>query len=119
MALDFPILLRFEHALLLGLLTTLKLTGNLHRARLLATVSLSALHRTSGSALRFGPVSSVYVEFFRGTPVLIQLFWIFFCLPLILGVELSNLTFRRHCTDPLHGRYHQRNLPGEPQVYRP
>jgi polar amino acid transport system permease protein len=30
------------------------------------------------------------VEFFRGTPVLIQLFWIFFCLPLILDVELPN-----------------------------
>jgi polar amino acid transport system permease protein len=36
-------------------------------------------------------VSSIYVEFFRGTPVLVQLFWIFFCLPLVLGVELSNL----------------------------
>lgn len=47
------------------------------------------LARTSRSTvLRF--VSGLYVEFFRGTPVLIQLFWIFFCLPLILGVELSN-----------------------------
>lgn len=36
-------------------------------------------------------VSGIYVEFFRGTPVLVQLFWIFFCLPLILGVELSNM----------------------------
>ena len=36
-------------------------------------------------------ISGVYVEFFRGTPVLIQLFWIFFCLPLLLGFELSNL----------------------------
>ena len=33
----------------------------------------------------------LFVEFFRCTPVLIQLFWIFFCLPLLLGVELSNL----------------------------
>lgn len=32
----------------------------------------------------------VYVEVFRGTPVLIQLFWIFFALPLILGIELTN-----------------------------
>lgn len=34
--------------------------------------------------------AAAYVEIFRGTPVLIQLFWIFFCLPLILGLELSN-----------------------------
>jgi len=51
---------------------------------------LVGLARTSRSmALR--AISGIYVEFFRGTPVLIQLFWIFFCLPLILGVELSNL----------------------------
>lgn len=88
MDLDFSILLRFQHALLLGLWTTVKLT-------LLCVVLgcalgfLISLARTSRNmALR--AVSSVYVEFFRGTPVLVQLFWIFFCLPLILGVELSN-----------------------------
>lgn len=36
-------------------------------------------------------LSATYVEFFRGTPVFVQLFWIFFCLPLILRVDLSNL----------------------------
>jgi polar amino acid transport system permease protein len=35
-------------------------------------------------------VSTSYLEFFRGTPVLVQLFWIFFCLPIVLGVEISN-----------------------------
>ncbi|MFS8051073.1 amino acid ABC transporter permease [Rhizobium sp. BR 314] len=89
MTLDFSILLRFEHALLLGLWMTIKLT-------LICIVLgcslgfLVGLARTSGNvAMR--AVSSIYVEFFRGTPVLIQLFWIFFCLPLLLGVELSNL----------------------------
>ncbi|TIQ73260.1 MAG: amino acid ABC transporter permease, partial [Mesorhizobium sp.] len=51
---------------------------------------LVGLARTSRS-LALRAISSVYVEFFRGTPVLIQLFWIFFCLPMILGIELSNL----------------------------
>ncbi len=89
MALDFSVVLRFQDALALGLWTTLKLT--------LICVALGCslgfligLARTSSSRLLRG-LSSVYVEFFRGTPVLIQLFWIFFCLPLILGVELSNL----------------------------
>lgn len=89
MTLDFSILLRFEHALLLGLWMTVKLTV----ICIVLGCSLGflvGLARTSRNmALR--AVSSIYVEFFRGTPVLIQLFWIFFCLPLLLGVELSNL----------------------------
>ncbi|PDV87542.1 amino acid ABC transporter permease [Rhizobium croatiense] len=90
MTLDFSILLRFEHALLLGLWMTIKLT-------IICVVLgcslgfLVGLARTSRNIV-LRAVAGVYVEFFRGTPVLIQLFWIFFCLPLILGVELSNLT---------------------------
>jgi polar amino acid transport system permease protein len=90
MALDFSIVLRFQEALALGLWMTIKLT--------LICVVLGCslgffigLARTSRSSI-LRAISSVYVEFFRGTPVLVQLFWIFFCLPLILGVELSNLT---------------------------
>ena len=88
MELDFSIVLRFQHALLLGLWTTLKLT--------LICVLLgcalgfvTAMARTGGNVI-LRTVAGAYVEFFRGTPVLIQLFWIFFCLPLLLGVELSN-----------------------------
>ncbi|ULR47352.1 ABC transporter permease subunit [Rhizobium sp. K102] len=90
MMLDFSILLRFENALLLGLWMTIKLT-------IICVVLgcslgfLVGLARTSRNIV-LRAVAGVYVEFFRGTPVLIQLFWIFFCLPLILGVELSNLT---------------------------
>lgn len=90
MTYDFSVVLRFQDALALGLWMTIKLT--------LICVVLGCslgffigLARTSRSAL-LRAVSSIYVEFFRGTPVLVQLFWIFFCLPLILGVELSNLT---------------------------
>nr|WP_298101423.1 amino acid ABC transporter permease [uncultured Shinella sp.] len=89
MSLDFSALLRFQEALALGLWTTIKLT-------LICVVLgcslgfLVGLARTSSNVVVRG-IASVYVEFFRGTPVLIQLFWIFFCLPLILGVELSNL----------------------------
>ncbi|HEV7306328.1 amino acid ABC transporter permease [Ensifer sp.] len=90
MTFNFAVVFKFQEALLLGLWMTLKLT--------LICIVLGcalgfvlALARTSKSAILRG-VSSVYVEFFRGTPVLVQLFWIFFCLPLILGVELSNMT---------------------------
>lgn len=88
MELDFSVLLKFTDALALGLWTTAKLT--LLCIVLGTTLGfLVGLARTSGSRLLAG-ATTVYVEFFRGTPVLIQLFWIFFCLPLILGVELSN-----------------------------
>ncbi len=88
MTLDFSVLARFQNALVLGLWTTIQLT-------LVCIVLgcalgfLVGLARTSQSAV-LRTISGVYVEFFRGTPVLIQLFWIFFCLPLILGVELPN-----------------------------
>ncbi len=89
MVLDFSIILRFQDALLLGLWMTLKLT--LICVILGCTLGfLVGLARTSRSVM-LRTISGVYVEFFRGTPVLIQLFWIFFCLPLILGIELSNL----------------------------
>lgn len=89
MSLDFHVLAKFQTALALGLWTTLKLT-------LICIVLgcslgfLVGLARSSNSLI-LRTVSGIYVEFFRGTPVLIQLFWIFFCLPLILGTELSNL----------------------------
>lgn len=88
MKLDFSILLRFADALAWGLLTTLKLTV----LCIVLGVTLGfliGLVRSSRSRLARG-IAGTFVEFFRGTPVLIQLFWIFFCLPLILGVELSN-----------------------------
>jgi polar amino acid transport system permease protein len=32
--------------------------------------------------------TGLYVELFRGAPLLIQLFWIFFCLPVVFGVSV-------------------------------
>lgn len=88
MNLDFGVLLRFEKALLIGLGTTLELT--VVCILLGCTLGfLLGLARTSASTV-LRSLAGAYVEFFRGTPVLVQLFWIFFCLPLILGVELSN-----------------------------
>jgi polar amino acid transport system permease protein len=86
---SFGFLLDYWSALLAGLRTTLELT-------LICVVLgvmlgfLVSLMRTSGSRL-ISAVGSAYVELFRGTPVLIQLFWIFFCLPLVLHIEIGNL----------------------------
>lgn len=50
---------------------------------------ITSIARQSRSwVVRF--IATTYVEIFRGTPVLVQLFWFFFCLPVILGVDLGN-----------------------------
>ncbi|MGI8876328.1 MAG: ectoine/hydroxyectoine ABC transporter permease subunit EhuC [Egibacteraceae bacterium] len=37
-------------------------------------------------------VAGAYIETFRGTSVLVQMFWFFFALPILLGIELSPIT---------------------------
>lgn len=78
----FPIILS---GLKITLLTTLGATG------VSSLFALTAgLGRRSGSAL-LRVLSSCYVEFFRGTSALVQLFWVYFALPL-LGIQLDAMT---------------------------
>ncbi len=85
---SFNIIFEYRDALLDGLLTTLALTLLCTLLGLVLGFATS-LARSSGNKLLY-TLASAYVEFFRGTPVLIQLFWFFFCLPLILGLEMGN-----------------------------
>jgi polar amino acid transport system permease protein len=86
---SFGFILDYWSALLVGLATTLKLTVICVALGMLLGFALS-LMRTSENRLIYA-IGSLYVEFFRGTPVLIQIFWIFFCLPLVLHVEIGSL----------------------------
>lgn len=75
--------------LLDGLLTTLALL--LGSAALAAALAIAAgTLRTASSALVRGAVRT-YVEVFRGTSALVQLFWFYFALPLV-GIELDATT---------------------------
>lgn len=71
-----------------GLLITLQITG--------ISIVLGFLLGTFVAILRLSrnfvlsKVTAAYVEFFRCTPVLVQLVWIFFVLPIILGIELTS-----------------------------
>ena len=87
--LSFGFLLDYWSALLVGLRTTLELTLICVVLGVMLGFVVS-LMRTSESRLIYA-IGSVYVELFRGTPVLIQIFWIFFCLPLVLHIEVGNL----------------------------
>lgn len=37
-------------------------------------------------------VAATYVEFFRDTPVLVQLFWVYYVLPILLGIQITAFT---------------------------
>jgi polar amino acid transport system permease protein len=87
---SFSFMLDYWSALLIGLTTTLELTLVCVVLGVLLGFMVS-LMRTSESWLIY-TIGSVYVELFRGTPVLIQIFWIFFCLPIVLHVEIGNLS---------------------------
>ena len=85
--LSFSYIWDYRVPLLYGLGTTLAFT----------IVSLAiglALGFLTSVARHYGPrplavTATGYVELFRGTPVLIQLFWFFFCLPALLNVEIG------------------------------
>ncbi len=84
---DFGIVFRDFDLLMLGLVNTLKVTG----LALLFGVPLGlflALLRLYGSWPIRIPVG-VVIEFLRSTPPIAQLFWFFFALPILIGVEID------------------------------
>jgi polar amino acid transport system permease protein len=87
MKFNFAFLLGYIDPLLSGLALTVKLT----LASAIAGIILgfaASLVRTYGPAYARA-IATGYVEVFRGTPLLVQLFWFFFCLPLLLHVDIS------------------------------
>ena len=84
---DFAVVFRDFDLLLAGLGNTLKVTG----LALLFGIPLglgAALLRLSTITVVRGVVG-VFIEFFRSTPPIVQLFWFFFALPLLAGVEID------------------------------
>ena len=84
---DFAVVLRDFDLLLLGLVNTLKVTG----LALVFGVPLGlalALLRLYGNWIIRAPVGLI-IEFLRSTPPIAQLFWFFFALPILFGVEID------------------------------
>lgn len=84
---DFSPVVANADLLVAGLLNTLKITGT----ALVFGVALGlvlALLRLSQHRLASWPAGFV-IEVFRTTPPLVQLFWFFFALPLIVGIEMT------------------------------
>ena len=85
---SFPVISEYIWVLLRGLVTTLEFTVICILLGVALAFFICLLRISRFRVLRI--ISTAYVEFFRCTPVLIQLFWIFFCLPIIIGVEINN-----------------------------
>jgi polar amino acid transport system permease protein len=85
----FEFLVQYGDRILSGTLVTMLLT--VLATVLAVSVALAAgLMRMSKNGLVSG-VATVYIEIFRGTSLLVQLYWIFFVLPLF-GITLEKFT---------------------------
>jgi polar amino acid transport system permease protein len=84
---NFQAVLANSDLLLLGLLNTLKVTGlallfGVPLGLALALLRLSTVRPLSG-------ITAFVIEFFRTTPPLVQLFWFFFALPILVDVRMT------------------------------
>src|SRR5437763_2640324 len=84
---DFAPVLASAPLLAQGLVNTLKVTGVSLACGLVLGLAL-ALLRLSRHRAASWPAGFV-IEVFRTTPPLVQLFWFFFALPLIVGIEMT------------------------------
>lgn len=86
MPLDFSVVLAYWPVLLKGLALTLAFTISCALLGSVMGFAVSLLRNVPTPLVRL-PVT-LYVEFFRGTPLLIQLFWVFFCFPVVFGLDI-------------------------------
>lgn len=86
MTLDFSIVLTYWQALAKGLALTIAITLACALMGSLGGFILSLLRLSRSKLLKLP--TTLYVEFFRGTPLLIQLFWVFFCFPVVFGMDI-------------------------------
>ncbi|GEO94467.1 ectoine/hydroxyectoine ABC transporter permease subunit EhuC [Kocuria turfanensis] len=86
---NLAVLWDFSPRLVDGVLVTLQLTLGGALGAFVVAVALGLASRSEAALLR--GTARVVVEFFRGTSLLVQLFWLFFVLPL-LGVRLEPMT---------------------------
>jgi len=85
--LNFSFVLGYTNVLLAGLLTSIQFVSVAIVLGLSLGFVLSLMRSFGGTIL--GMIATVFVEVFRGTPVLVLLFWFFFCLPVFFGTDLG------------------------------
>ena len=84
---DFSVIWQNYNLLLLGLLNTLKVTVVALSFGIPIGLVLALLRLSNKRWVSM--LTGLFIEFFRSTPPLAQLFWIFFALPIIIDVEID------------------------------
>ena len=84
---NFMAVLADYDLLLLGLLNTLKVTALALLFGVPLGLTLALLRLTKSRPV--SAVAAFIVEFFRATPPLVQLFWVFFALPILIDIRMT------------------------------
>ncbi len=89
LSLDFSVVWEYREVLLRGLLVTLGLTVCAAVSGLVCGTVLAIASQSSYAPLRW--LVFTFVEIWRNTPLLVQLIWIHFALPLVTGINTTAL----------------------------
>ncbi|TWF58797.1 amino acid ABC transporter permease [Neorhizobium alkalisoli] len=87
---DFSILWGYRWLLLQGTLVTIGLTAAVIALGLLFGLIAGLAQLSRSPILRW--VSWGYIELFRCTPLLVQLLWFYYALPILTGIEINAIT---------------------------
>jgi polar amino acid transport system permease protein len=85
----FDVVWTYRAAFLRGALVTAQLTLGALVIGLVLGLGLGMARGSRLAALRLPAV--VYIEFFRSTPALVQLVWIYYSMPILSGVQMNGL----------------------------
>ena len=89
LSLDFSVVWEYRQVLLKGLALTIALTACAAISGLVSGTILAIASQSSIAPLRW--LVTAFVEIWRNTPLLVQLIWIHFALPLVTGISTTAL----------------------------
>ena len=89
LSLDFSVVWEYRQVLLKGLALTIALTAIAAISGLVSGTILAIASQSSFAPLRW--LVTAFVEIWRNTPLLVQLIWIHFALPLVTGISTTAL----------------------------
>lgn len=87
---QFHLLIEYWPVFVRGAVVTLQITLGAALLGVLLGLPTGILRESRAAWLR--APASVYVEFIRATPALVQIVWIYYCLPILLGIQLEAMT---------------------------
>lgn len=84
---DFSVVFEYKENLLRGLVVTFELSAIIILAAIIGGIIIGA-GRYSKAKL-FNWPSTVFIELFRNTPVLVQIVWFYYAFPVLVGIQME------------------------------